>query len=110
MDAYSSPIEDTILKEGRMSISVYFLFAASLLIGAGIGSLVEGPINEFLGVKTSLLIFSQLGNVGTMLLVLAYDSISMIVGRLLIGLYTSQVATDSTRNFYGGMLGFSMRF
>ena len=104
-----------------MSIDVYSLFAASLFMGAGIGSLIAGTMNEFLGIKTSLLIFSQLGTLGAMLLILAYDSVSMVVGRFLIGLYTSvcatgvpvynaQIATKATKKFYGGILGFAMRF
>ena len=121
MDAYSSPNEDAILKEGLMTIDGYSLFATSPFISGSLASLVVGTVNEFLGIKTSLLIFSQLGTLGAMLLVLGHDSISMIAGRFLIGIYTAacvtgvpvynaQVATDSTRKFYGGILGFSMRF
>ena len=48
MDAYTSPIEDAILNTGIMNINTYSLFASSVSIGAGIGSLIAGPINEWL--------------------------------------------------------------
>ena len=120
MDAYTSPIEDAILNTGIMNINTYSLFASSLYIGAGIGSLIAGPINEWLGIKTSLIIFSQLGTLGGMLLVLAYDSVSMTAARFIIGIYTSiciagvplynaEVSPESTRKFYGGILGLAVR-
>ena len=120
MDAYTSPIEDAILNTGIMNINTYSLFASSLYIGAGIGSLIAGPISEWLGIKTSLIIFSQLGTLGGMLLVLGYDGVSMTAARFIIGFYTpmciagvplynAEVSPESTRKLYGGILGLAIR-
>ncbi|KAI6660305.1 hypothetical protein LOD99_13893 [Oopsacas minuta] len=87
IDSYSSPIEDTLLNNGLMTIGIYPVFASTTYLGAFTGSLIAGPLGEWLGIKSVLIFFSVFGMSGGMLLVLAHDSSSMIIGRALLGLY-----------------------
>ena len=118
--SYSSPVEDEILETGILNINTYSLFATSINIGTTIGSLIAGPISEWLGLKTSLIKSSQLGTLGCMLLVLGHDCVSMIVGRIAIGFYTAmcvtcvpvynaEISSESMKKFSGGMLGIAIR-
>ena len=120
IESYSSPVEDEILETGIMNINTYSLFATCIYIDTAIGSLIAGPISEWLGLKTSLLISSQLGTLGCMLLVLGHDSVSMIVGRVVIGFYTAmcvtcvpvynaEISSEAMKRFSGGMLGIAIR-
>ena len=81
---------------------------------------VSGPFSEWLGIKTSLVLFSQLGMLGGMVLVLAHDATSMIAARSIIGIYASmcmaivpvynaEISPESMKKFYGSVLGFSAR-
>ena len=118
--SYTSPIEDSILKSGILTIHTYPIFVSAINIGGLLGSLSAGPISEWLGIKSSLILFSQFGVVGGLLLVWANDGVSMTIGRVLAGVYTSlcqslvpvynsEVSTYSFKKFYGGMLGVSIR-
>ena len=120
IESYLSPVEDEILATGIMNIKTYSLFVTCNYIGTTIGSLIAGPISECLGLKTSLLISSQLGTLDCMLLVLGNESVSMIVGRVVIGFYTAMCVTcvpvynaeifsESMNKYSGGMLGFALR-
>ena len=120
IESYSSPVEDEILETGIMNINTYSLFATCMYVATAIGSLIAGPISEWLGLKTSLLISSQLGTLGCMLLVLRHDSVSMIAGRVVIGFYTAmcvtcvpvynaEISSEAMKKFSGGMLGIVKR-
>ena len=120
IEAYTSPTEDRILEEGIMTITTFSLFTSSVFIGAFAGSLVTGPVSEWLGSKTSTIIVSQLATLGGMLLVWAHDSTTMIFGRILIGfyiafvgsslpIYNAEISPASTRGFYGSLIGISIR-
>ena len=87
--SYTSPIEDSILKSGILTIHTYPIFVSAINIGGLLGSLSAGPISEWLGIKSSLILFSQFGVVGGLLLVWANDGVSMTIGRVLAGVYTS---------------------
>ena len=117
---YTSPIEDDIIETGILTINTYPLFGSALNIGGLFGSLIAGPVSEWLGIKTSLIIFSQLGTLGGFLLVLAHNGVSMIAARFIIGIYTSlciavvplynaEIAPESTRKFFGGIIGLAIR-
>ena len=120
IEDYTSPIEDQILEEGIMTITDFSLFTSSIFIGALAGSLVTGPVSEWLGSKTSTIIVSQLATLGGMLLVWAHDSTTMIFGRIIIGfyiafvgsslpVYNAEISPASTRGFYGSLIGISLR-
>ena len=120
IEDYTSPIEDQILEEGFMTLTNFSLFTSSVFIGALAGSLVTGPVSEWLGSKTSTIIVSQLATLGGMLLVWAHDSTTMILGRILIGfyiafvgsslpIYNAEISPASTRGFYGSLIGISLR-
>ena len=118
--SYTSPIEDELLGTGILTINTYIIFGSALNIGGLFGSLIAGPVSEWLGIKTSLIIFSQLGTLGGFLLVLAYNGVSMIAARILIGIYTAvcqscvpvynaEIAPESTKKFFGGIIGLAIR-
>ena len=120
IESYSSPVEDEILETGIMNINTYSLLATCMYVATAIGSPISGPISEWLGLKTSLLISSQLGTLGCMLLVLGHDSVSMIVGRVVIGfyiamcvtcvpVYNAEISSEAMKKFSGGMLGIVKR-
>ena len=87
IDSTSSPIEDFLIKTGLLSIGIYPVFVSNTYLGALTGSLAAGPLGEWLGIKTVLIVFSPLSMIGGMLLVLGYNSVSMIIARFLVGLY-----------------------
>ena len=120
IEGYTSPIEDAIINRGIMTINTFSLFATAIFIGGVIGSIFAGILSEWLGLKTCIIIFSQLGTFGAILLIWANDSVSMTIARLLIGIYNSicvscvpvynaQVAPESLKRFYGSLLGLALR-
>ena len=120
MTGYSAPVEDNILRTGLMTINTYPLFAAAVVLGTIVGSICVGLLNEWLGVKTCLMIFSQFGAVGGMLIVLGYDGVSMIVGRVSIGVYLAfccaglpvygaEIAQPSMKKLVGSLVGVCFR-
>ena len=120
MAAYPSPIEDSILETGKLTIHTFPFFAAAIFISSVIGSLFAGVVNEWLGVKMTLIFFSQFGTFGAMLLVLSHDGVSMIVGRVLIGIYitfcctglpvySAELVLPSKKSFVGSIVGVSLR-
>ena len=117
---YPSPIEDSLLNTGMLTIRTYPLFSTAVYIGSVIGSLFAGIVNEWLGVKTTLMLFSQFGTFGGILLVLGHDGISMTIGRVLIGIYMAFCSTGlpvysvemvipSLKSFVGSLVGVSLR-
>ena len=71
IESYPAPIEYEILETGMLNIYTYSLFATVLYMGTSIGSLIAGPISEWLGLKTCLIIFSQMGSGDTRLYVIS---------------------------------------
>ena len=119
-EAYTSPIENTILKSGILNINTFSIFTTALFVGGLFGSAIVGPTSEWLGVKTSIIISSQLGTLGCMFLVWQNDTFSMILGRMFIGIYmaflaaclpvyNAEVSTPSIKSFSAAMLGVSLR-
>ena len=120
IDSYTSPIEDSLLKRGIFTAGSYSLFASATYLGGTLSSTVAGLIGEWFGIKTCMIVSSQLGTIGGLLLVVGHDSISMIAGRLLIGcyngmclswifVYNAEIAPDSVRILYGAVLAISIR-
>ena len=119
-EAYTSPIEDAILKSGVLNINTFPIFTSALFVGGLFGSFIVGPTSEWIGIRTSLIVSSQVGILGCMLLVWQNDTISMILGRLLIGLYmaflaaclpvyNAEVSTPRIKPFSAAMFGVSLR-
>ena len=120
IESYTSPIEDQILEEGTMTVKTFSLFATSIFIGGPFGSLFAGPICEWLGILTGNILVSLLGTLGGILLVWAHDDVSMIIGRIFIGLYmgfaysslsiyNAEVTPPSTKTFYVSLMAISIR-
>ena len=120
IDSYTSPIEDSLLEMGIFTADSYSLFGSGTYLGATLSTFIAGLIGEWLGIKTSMVLFSQLGTLGGVLLVLGHDSASMIAGRLLIGfyngmcmslifVYNAEIAPDSVRTLYSAILVISLR-
>ena len=120
IDSYTSPIEDKILNEGILDKTSYPVFASILSLGAIIGSLVAGPLTEWVGIKSTLIFASPLAVIGGFVCVVAWDPISLILARIAIGIqvgitnssipiYNSEIAPPSKRKLYGSVLGLSLR-
>ena len=120
IESYTSPIEDQILDAGIMTIDTFSLFASFFFIGEVTGSLVAGPICEWLGILTGNILVSQIGILGGILLVWAHDDASMVIGRMCTGfysgvansslsIYNAEIAPPTTKTFYLSLLGLSMR-
>ena len=127
IDSTSSPIEDSLIKTGLLSIGIYPVFVSNTYLGALIGSLAAGPLGECFGIRTVLIVFSPLSMIGGMFLVLGYDSVSMIVARFLVGMYcgmglslspiyNSEIAPLHLQKYYGSFfnigigLGYSLSY
>ena len=120
IQSYTSPIEDSVLSEGIFTEITFAFFVTASYAGAAISCMLAGPISELLGIKSTIILFSPLTMLGGVLLVVAYDSISMILGRFLIGLYVgiplslvpiyiSEIAPKGVKNFYGAILSLGIR-
>ena len=120
IQSYTSPIEDSVLKNGIFTENTFALFVTASYIGATISCLFVGPISEWIGIKSTIILFSPLSIFGGVMLVVAYDSISMIFGRFLIGLYIgmpmslvpvyiSEIVPSDMKKFYGAILSLAIR-
>ena len=121
MECYSSPIEDELLKKRIFTEDLYPFFVSTTFLSAIVSSLVVGPLSEWLGCKTVLIILSPLNIIGGFLLVLGHDAASMILAKGLIGVYSgsalscgviynAEISPPNLRKFYGSMLGVAVRF
>ena len=119
IQSYTSPIEDSVLEEGLFTENTFVLFVTASYIGATISCLFVGLISEWLGIKSTIILFSPLNIFGSVLLLVAYDSISMIFGRFLIGLYLgipmslvpvyiSEIVSSDMKKFYGAILSLAV--
>lgn len=112
IDSTSSPIEDYLTTTGLISIGMYPVYTSNTYLGALTGSLVAGPLGEWLGIKTVLIVFSPLGVLAGMFLVIGHDPVSMIIARYVIGLYcgmglslspiyNSEITPHHLQKYYG---------
>ena len=112
IDAYTSPIENELLRKGIFTEDLYPIFVAVTFTFGALGSFLLGTLSERLGCKTCIIIFSPLAIIGSFLLVLAHDSSSMILGKAMIGtyqgvlftnapVYNAEVSPLHMRKFYG---------
>ena len=119
LDAYASPIEDTLISKGLASMSTYPLFASNTLTGAIFGSLLAGPLSEWVGIKSLLIIFSPLSVIGSFLIIIGMNPASMVIGRGLIGVYAgmglscspvynSEIAPPHLKQIYGSVYNLSI--
>ena len=120
IDAYTSPIEDEILKSGLMTVNTFALFGGSFNIGGLVAAVFTGVLSEWLGVKSTLVIMSQFAAFGAVLLIWTHDPVSMITGRFFVGIfgavcmtcipvYCIEVANEFSWELYGGLLAMSVR-
>ena len=121
IQAYTSPIEDSILREGILTEKTFDIFVTASFIGAAISSLLVAPISEYLGIKSTLILFSPFAIIGGVSLVIANDSVIMILGRFLVGMYigiptslvqiyVSEISPPAMKRVYGSLLSSSLRF
>ena len=120
MESFTSPVEDELLRKGILTEDVYPLFVSSLLLGGIVGTSLAGPISEWIGVKSALIFSSPLTILGSVLLIWAHDPVSMIIARILIGIfsglsiscipvYNAEISPTRVKAFYGSVLGVSLR-
>ena len=94
LDAYTSPIENQLLREKIFTEDLYPVLGTVSFIFGALSSFLLSPLSEKFGCKTCLIIFSPLGIIGNFLLVLAHDSSSMILGKSMTGAYQSVLVTN----------------
>ena len=121
IDTYSSPTEDELLEKGIFKENTYPFFVSFTFLMAMLSGVFLGPVCEWLGCKTVLIIFSPFSIIGSLLLVLGLDPASMVLAKGLIGVYSglglsctaiynSEVSPPNMRKFYGSLLGVAIRF
>ncbi|KAI6653762.1 Sugar transporter ERD6-like 6 [Oopsacas minuta] len=121
IDGYSSPIEDELLKARIFTENVYPVFVSISFLTAMISSFISGPLSEWLGCKAVIILFSPFAIIGGFLLVLAHDSNSMILGKMMVGInqgmvitcvpiFNAEIPPPHMRQFYGSMLAIAVRF
>ena len=117
----SSPVEDNLLSIGILTLHTFPVFASAHRIGCTIASLLSGLVAEYFGVKTALIFASIPGVIGAFLIALGYDEWSMIVGRILTGVYLSfcfsglpvyfvEIAEPSKKKLFGAIVSLMFRF
>ncbi|KAI4325477.1 hypothetical protein MLD38_030874 [Melastoma candidum] len=116
---YSSPTEDEIISDLRLSVSQYSIFGSLANVGAMVGSIASGQIAEYIGRKGSLMIAAIPSVLGWVVIATANDSSFLYLGRLLGGfgvgvisytvpVYIAEIAPQDSRGRLGSLYQLSI--